>query len=154
REKELEAIVDRLDMAFPPLGEEISEEEVEPEFICPCGSAKTFHQCCKGRKPKTGIVGQDVPSDSQAAPLFDLAQGLRAESRREDEETHLPQGPRTISRFGSPKWCEEGVDREAPDYGALEKAGQAFLHRQRALFNDVRHEGREVMRLLTQAAER
>ena len=62
--------------------------------------------------------------------------------------------PRTIFRFGSPKWCEEGVDREAADYGALEKVGRALLHRQRALFNEVRREGREVMRLLTQAAER
>ncbi len=47
-----------------------------------------------------------------------------------------------------------GVNREAADYPALEKAARALLHRRRALLNEVRREGRQVMRLLTQAAER
>ena len=141
RQKELEAVVDRLDMAFPPLGEEISEEALEPDFMCTCGSGKTFEQCCKGRRPKTGIPRPYIPKDPQSDP-------------EEEEETDMPEVPRIFFRFGSTKWVEEGVDREAPDYGALEKAGRALLHRQRGLLNDVRREGRQVMRLLTQAAER
>jgi hypothetical protein len=120
RKKQLKEIVDRLDRAFPPLGEEISEEAVGPECICSCGSGKTFHHCCKGRKPKTAIpaLDPDPPSD----PPFDSAQEGRAESsREEDQEAGRPQAPRTFFRIGSPKWLEEGVDREAPDYGALEK---------------------------------
>jgi hypothetical protein len=140
RKQELGEIVDRLDTAFPPLGEEISEEAVGPEFVCCCGSGKPFHQCCKERTAKTGIPGQYIPRDPQAEP--------------EDKQTDVSQAPRTFFRMGSPKWGEEGVDQEAPDYGALEKAGRALVHRQRALFNEVRREGREVMRLLTQAAER
>jgi hypothetical protein len=139
RRKELEAIVSRLDTVFPPLGEEIPEEAVEAEFICPCGSGKTFHQCCKGRKPKIRVPGPYSPGDRQSGV---------------EEEADVPQVPLTIFRFGSPKWCNEGVDPQAPDYGALEKAGRAIVHRQRALLNEVRREGREVMRLLTQAAQR
>jgi hypothetical protein len=141
RQKELEAVVDRLDMAFPPLGEEISEEALEPDFMCTCGSGKTFEQCCKGRKPKTGIPEPYIPKGRQSDP-------------EEEEEADVPEVPRIFFRFGSTKWVEEGVDREAPDYGALEKAGRALLHRQRALLNEVRREGQQVMRLLTQAAER
>jgi len=140
RQQELEEMVDRLDPAFPPLGEESSEEAVGPEFICSCGSGKTFHQCCKGRKPKIGTPGLDFWKDPPSDP--------------EDKETDVSPVPRTFFRFGSPKWSEEGVDREAADYGALEKAGRALVHRQRALLNEVRREGRAVMRLLTQAAER
>jgi hypothetical protein len=92
-------------MAFPPLGEAISEEEVGPEFICPCGSGQTFHQCCKGRKPKTGIP--------------------------EEDEADRPRVPRHFFRVGSPKWVEQGVDRGAPDSGALEKARRSLLHRVR-----------------------
>jgi hypothetical protein len=154
RQGDLEKVLDRLDLAFPPLGEELPEEAVELEFICPCGSGKTFHQCCKGRKPKTGMPGLYFPRDPQSDLPVDFAQGPRVESRGGDDEADLPQAPRTIFRFGSPKWCEQGLDREAPDYGAQEKAGRALLHRQRSLSNEVRREGREVMRLLTRAAER
>ena len=165
RQGDLEKILDRLDLAFPPLGEEIPEEAVGPEFICSCGSGKTFHLCCKGRKPKTGIPGPNDPQSDLPFDLapFDFAQGRRAESRRqgrrvesmcEEDEADRPKVPRTFFRIGSPKWYEEGIDREAPDYGALEKAGRALLHRQRALPNEVRREGRQVMLLLTQAAAR
>jgi hypothetical protein len=140
RQKELEEVVDRLDMVFPPLGAEVPEEALGPEFLCHCGSGKTFHRCCKGRKPKTGSPGQVVPRDPPANP--------------EEEESGVSEVRRVFFRYGSPKWVEEGVDREAADYGALEKAGRALLYRQRALLNEARREGREVMRLLTQAAER
>jgi len=103
---------------------------------------------------RTETPGPDLPSDPQSNPSFDFAEEHPTESRAEDAEADRPQVPRTFFRMGSPKWWEEGVDREAPDYGALEKAGRAVLHRRRALFNEVRREGREVMRLLTQAAER
>ena len=154
RQQELEEMVDRLDIVFPPLGKEISAEALGPEVRCFCGSGKPYQQCCKARKAKTGIPGLDFPRDPQSDPRFDFAQGQPAESRGEAGEDDRPQVSRTFFRFGSPKWCEDGVDREAPDYGALEKAGRALLHRQRALVNEVRREGREVMRLLTQAAAR
>ena len=48
----------------------------------------------------------------------------------------------------------QGVDREAADYPALEKTGRAILLRSRAIHNAVRREGRQVMRVLTEATAR
>jgi hypothetical protein len=143
RQEELEQVVDRLDVAFPPLGEEESEEETGPEVLCPCGSGETYFHCCKGKDPKTKVARLLGPQ---------LARVLQSE--REEEETKPPQEPLKFFKIGYPKWYEEGADREAADYPALEKAGRALLHRQRTLLGEAQREARQVMRLLTQAAAR
>jgi hypothetical protein len=143
RQEELEQVVDRLDVAFPPLGEEESQEETGPEVFCPCGSGETYLHCCKGKDPKTKVA-------RLLGPHF--ARNLQSEG--EEEETEPPQEPLKFFKIGYPKWYEEGADREAADYPALEKAGRALLHRQRTLLGEAQREARQVMRLLTQAAAR
>jgi len=137
RQQELENIVDRLDLAFPPLFQEMPAELAG---ACPCGSGKISYTCCKTPAPPP----TSEPELSSPTPLS---------SDPEDDGAYVPRVKQRYWVLGWPD-DQEGVDREAADYGALEKAGRALLRRRRALLREVRREGREVMRLLTQAAAR
>ena len=136
-QQELENIVDRLDLAFPPLFQEMPAELAG---ACPCGSGKISYTCCKTPAPPP----TSEPELSSPTPLS---------SDPEDDGAYVPRVKQRYWVLGWPD-DQEGVDREAADYGALEKAGRALLRRRRALLREVRREGREVMRLLTQAAAR
>ncbi|HWT82718.1 MAG TPA: hypothetical protein VN648_28385, partial [Candidatus Methylomirabilis sp.] len=139
RRQEVEQVVDQLDLAFPPLGEQVEAPSPSPQSEEPCPSP-----------PGTAPDSQRADAASQADPKSNPAEP-------EDDDPIVPEsdGVRR-KKFWVIGWPHgrPGVNRQAADYGALEKAARALLHRRRALLHEVRREGRQVMRLLTQAAER
>ncbi len=151
RHQELEAVVDRLDIAFPPLREEVespapSAPSEEP-FLSPRGTAP-HSETTQGASPTNPT--------SERSEIGDSGNPESNPPGPEDDNPTVPGHGGVRRKF----WAiggahgDDGVSREAADYPALEKAARALLHRRRALLNEVRRERRQVMRLLTQAAER
>ena len=178
RRQDLELMVEHLHVAFPPLNEKVAANPVgedrdsqhhsspgqpsssenrqsaieDPGTVrvttgrkvgrnepCPCGSGKKFKKCCRLAA---------APPPPREDPKTDTP-------RPEGEDPAAPDdgAERKVWVMGWPDGYP-GVDPAGRDYAAMEEAGRAILHRQRAILHQGRREAQRVMRLLRQAAQR